>query len=371
MITTIKNSAASAALKLAAGAIATRSSLPVLKNVLIEANGSSRVRFAATDLELSIEAFADAEIEQAGAVTVREQTLSDLLSGLGGDAEIRFEQAGDRMKLLSGRSAYRLPTLAAEEFPSLPDVDAAEEKATIVLPLGEFRAAVARVAPFASDDQTRPILMAVCIRTGEGLTLAATDTHRLSVLTLPHTAQPAREYLVPAKTLLRVAGFTGADADEVEIVLTPNQARFSTPQWRLTTRLIEGRFPRVERIIPDSGSIRWELDTEEFAAALRRVRVLAKDQTKAEMVALHPYEGGLQIRSMGGETGDGVEDVALTQEGEAIDLIRFNAKYLLDACSALGAKVQMAISGPYAGVLFTGEDPALKIVVMVMSPDAK
>jgi DNA polymerase-3 subunit beta len=370
MFTTIRNGDLSAALKLAAGAISTRTSLPVLKNILIDAAGD-RLRLAGTDLEVSIEAYAGAEVKEPGAVTTRENELTSLLAGFDSDAEIRLEQAGDWIKLLSGRSAYRLPTLSSEEFPSLPDVEGVpdEEKAILKIPLGEFRQAVGRVAPFASTDETRPVLTTVCVKTGDGLTLAATDTHRLSVLSLPSTVMPARDILLPAKTLARIGGFPGADADEVEILLTPNLARFSAPGWRVTTRTIEGVYPRYERVMPNGNSkIRWELDTEELAAALRRVRVLAKDQAAAERVALHPYEGGLQIRSSGSVAGDGVEDIALEQDGDAIDVIAFNAKYLLGVCSVIGPKMRLAITDPLAPVLCTGDEEGHRLVLMPMQP---
>jgi DNA polymerase III subunit beta len=380
MFTTIRNGNLSAALKLAAGAISTRTSLPVLKNILIDAAGD-RLRLAGTDLEVSIEAHADAEVKEPGAVTTRENELTSLLAGFDSDAEIRLEQAGDWIKLLSGRSAYRLPTLSSEEFPSLPDVEGVpdEEKAILKIPLGEFRQAVGRVAPFASTDETRPVLTTVCVRTGDGLTLAATDTHRLSVLTLPPivvpvlslppVVVPASDYLLPAKTLARIGGFPGADADEVEILLTPNLARFSAPSWRVMTRTIEGKYPQYERVMPNGNSkIRWELDTEELAAALRRVRVLAKDQAAAERVALHPYEGGLQIRSSGSVAGDGVEDIALEQEGDAVDAICFNARYLLGVCSVLGTKMRMAITDPLAPVLCTGDEEGHRMILMPMQP---
>jgi DNA polymerase III subunit beta len=371
MITTIRNGNLSAALKLAAGAISTRTSLPVLKNILIDAAGD-RLRLAGTDLELSIESYADADTREPGAATVSEDKLTSLLAGFDSDAEIRLEHAGDWIKLLSGRSAYRLPTLPDTDFPSLPDVDGVpeEEKAILKMPFSELRQAIGRVAQFASTDETRPVLTTVCVRTGEGLTLVATDTHRLSVLetadcvigTLCH------DYLLPAKTLARIGGFPGADADEVEILLTPNLARFSAPGWRVTTRTIEGKYPQYERVMPNGNSaIRWELDTEEFASALRRVRVLAKDQAAAERVALHPYEGGgLQIRSSGADTGDGVEDVSLEQEGDAIDVICFNAKYLLGACSVIGPKMRMAITDPLSPVLCTGDEEGHRLVLMPM-----
>lgn len=370
MFTTIRNGDLSAALKLAAGAISTRTSLPVLKNILIDATGD-RVRLAATDLEVSIEAYADAEVKEPGAVTTRENELTSLLAGFDSDAEIRLQQDGDHLKLLSGKSAYRLPTLPDTDFPSLPDVDGAPEveKACIKMPISEFRQAVGRVAQFASEDQTRPVLTTVCVKTGDGLTLAATDTHRLSVLSLPSTVNPASDYLLPAKTLARIGSFPGADTDEVEILLTPNLARFSSPGWRVMTRTIEGKYPQYERVMPNGNSkIQWELDTEELASALRRVRVLAKDQAAAERVALHPYEGGLQIRSSGSVSGDGVEDIALEQEGDAVDVIAFNAKYLLGVCSVIGPKMRLAITDPLAPVLCTGDEEGHRLVLMPMQP---
>lgn len=328
-------------LAIASHAVAGKSTLPVLSNVLL-ATDEGRLKIAATNLEIGITVWIGAKIEEEGAITIPAKLLSDVVGGLPNDKiTLALDPRTQTVHLTCARYEASIKGIEADEFPVIPTI--AERKPTAAFPPDLLRETVDQVAFAAATDDTRPVLAGVLMRLkGKTATFAAADGFRLALRTveLPEPVAEPQEVIVPARALTELARIIGDAEGDVEITVTPNggQVLFHTESTDLVSRLIEGRYPDIERIIPSSFATRTVLDTQDLAKAVKLASFFAT--ASSNIVRLTIESGGdlgpgkLTISANAAEVGDntGVLDGMVHGEGGQIAL---NAKFLGEALNAI------------------------------------
>ncbi len=273
----------------------------------------------------------------------------------------------NNLVLCCGRAEYRMHGLTAEDFPSLPEVGGDVQ---LSLPQPLMKGMIHQVAFAASKDETRPILTGVCIVLAEGtLRLVATDTHRLAVRAAElKEAVGDRTVIVPVRALNELERVLGDDEEQLlQIRVDQNQVLFRTDRFTLVSRLIEGQFPRYERVIPSSHTRRLTLPREDFQAIVRRARIVARDASAANRILLRTAGENLILTAEAGEVGHAHEEIEVLREGDDIE-IAFNASFMLDVLGVIETEsVHIEMSEPLSpAVVRPSEGPDYLMVIMPM-----
>ena len=322
-------------------AIPSKSTLPVLSNVLLSAD-AGRLKLAATDLELAISCSLSARIETAGAVTVPARLLSDYVGALPNEPlALSLDVRTQTLALDCARFAASIKGIEAEEFPLIPTLT--DREATTQLPAKLLREVIGQVAFAAATNDTRPILAGVLIRLNDkNATFAAADGFRLAVHTveLPQPLTEPLEVVVPARALIELARVICDVEGSVTITVTPSggQIVFSTDTLELVARLIDGRYPDIERIIPSRSATRTVLERPALLKAIKLARLFASASFNIVRLTFAPSADGasgkLTISANAAEVGDntGVLEARISGEGGQIAL---NVAFLADAINAI------------------------------------
>ncbi len=324
-------------------AVSPRSTLPVLANILLATDGG-RLRLSATDLEVGINCWIGAKVEEEGATTVPARTLIDLVNALpGGQVDMELIVRTQTLNLRAARSEANIKGIDAQEFPivTVPDEDA---KGILIEP-DVLREAVEQVAFAAATDESRPILTGVLSQfANQQLTLAAADGFRLSVRTvdLPSAISDSFSIIVPAQALSELRRVSGDQQDPIAIHVTPerNQVIFELTDIVLVSQLIDGNFPDYRQIIPRDYTTRTIVDTAPFVKACKMAQIFARDAaniTRVQVVPGSELEAGqLRVSATSAETGEDVSEIDASVAGDAVE-IAFNVKYLIDVLSVTNA----------------------------------
>lgn len=352
-------------LQIVSRAVSAHTSLPVLKNVLLE-TGTDSIKLSATDLELGIEVLIPANVQEPGGLTVHARTLLDIVAQLP-EADVRMVAGDDQvLNIVCRRSEYRIQGLTAEDFPALPEVGSG-----VVVELSQpvLKKMIRQTALAASTEDTRPILTGVCFMVeGETLRLVATDTHRLAVRTAPvKQATGDAAVIVPVRSMNELPRMLGDDENgTVSIRIDVNQIMFHTPTSTLISRLIEGQYPRYERVIPESYNRRLTIPREEFQSSLRRARIVARDADSRDRVVLATTGENLVITAVS-DQGRAHEEFEIAREGDEIS-IAFNVNFVLDVLGAIECEgVFLDLNDPLQpAVIRPIEDEDYLVVIMPM-----
>ncbi|MFQ5828205.1 MAG: DNA polymerase III subunit beta [Candidatus Methylomirabilia bacterium] len=307
-----------------------RQTLPILANVLLEADGES-IGLTATDLEVGARVLVPAKVVTKGAITLSARKLSEIVKELPSSGlSIKVE---DRTWVLLRCEAvvYKLAALAPDDFPAVAPA------AVAGLPVDArlLREMVEQTSFAISLDESRYALNGLLFSfSPKEIRLVATDGHRLAVASraVPGNGEE-RSGIVPRKAVHELARVLGA-GEEVRIALTENQFVLTMPNFLLTARLIEGQFPNYEQVIPKGHSRRLVLSRAALTAALRRVSVLSEERTKP--VRLQLSGGTLRVLASTPELGEAEETLPVEDSGEEL-IINFNSRYLLDALGPIEA----------------------------------
>ncbi len=355
-------------------AVASRSTLPVLSNVML-ATDSGRLKLSATNLELGINCWVGAKVTEEGATTVPARLLTDFVNSLPPE-QIDLELAV-RTQTLNARCARfeaNIKGIDAQEFPIIPTADDGEH--AIRLEPEALRQMIDQVVFAAATDESRPILTGVLARfEGDRLTMAAADGFRLSVRGAP-LAQPVDEtieVIIPARALGELARISADQEDWVEVVITParNQILFHLQDIDLVSQLIEGRFPDYRQIIPSGYTTRTVLDTSGFLKVARVSHLFARDAANIVRLEVAPGDelmpGHITLAATSAELGDNVGQLDASIDGDPLE-IAFNAKYLIDVLSVMDtAQVALETSSASSpGVLRPIGDDDFVHVIMPM-----
>jgi DNA polymerase III subunit beta len=319
------------ALSTAGRAVSSRGgALPVLQGVRLEVAGDE-LRLAGSDLDLTIQVTAPVSGQEDGVCVVPARLTADIVRALEPGA-VQFETDDDEARIASGRSQFAVRALPADEFPRLP----VQSGDAVTLAASDFSDALRQVVRAASGDDARPVLTGVLMAAEDpGLRLVATDSYRLAVRDLPGASvlREGQKVLIPSRALAELQRLAGADASgEVTLRLGEHDATFESGGVRLTTRLIEGEFPNYRQLIPASYPNRLIVSRESLLDALRRVRLLVRDQTTPVRIALKA--DGIQLTVVSTEIGQATEDVDAKYEGAEMT-VAFNPGYLIDGVEAI------------------------------------
>jgi DNA polymerase-3 subunit beta len=319
-------------LQSATRAVSTRSSLPILANVLLEAVGGT-LKLVGTDLELAIARTLDGVDGQSpGALCLPAKTLTEIVATLP-DAPVTIACNGNGAGTLTcGKSSYHLHGLPPVEFPPTPAV---ADAMCLIIGTDILRRGLLRTLSSVSRDDTRPILTGVRIEVINGeLRFVSTDTHRLALDKSPLAGAPEVAVTVPGRAMRELAPLL-ADAETCRCLIGENEASFSIGATTVTTRLLEGSFPKYERVIPTEHTHRFELGADELKRAVKRAGIVAREN--ANRLGFDCPGGTLFITASSGDLGECREEVPIQARGDG-EVLPFclNATYLLDCLDALG-----------------------------------
>ena len=311
-------------LGLVQGVVEKKSTIPILVNLLIEARPGG-IEIRATDLDLSITSFCDAEVLEPGALCLPAKKLFEIVRALP-EAEVELKRGEkEQVTLTCERSRFRLNGVATENFPEIKTIP----DGAVSLPAQIFRTLIGRTIFASSTEESRFTLNGAKLEMGEeGIRVVATDGHRLAFIEkkMPVTGQ-ALDLLIPKKALAELARLSAEADDQLEVAYHQNLLFFRFGNRVLTSRTLTGQFPNYEMVLPKENHHRFVVESSRLAGALRRISLVADDRSHAIKVEL--LKDLLQITATTAEVGDGVEQLAVEYDGPEIS-IGFNVQYLLD-----------------------------------------
>ena len=355
------------ALNVVSFAVGANNTLPVLDNILIRAEGGT-VQFLATDLEVIIEYLCTTPIEKPGAVTVPAKLLSSYINLLPAHEMVSLElMSGQALHLTSATSDTKIKGIPAEDFPSLP---AFEEEAGVTLPVQKFLRAVNRVLFSASQNTARPILAGVYVHIGqEEVKIATTDSYRLSEARMGleelWNGEPLVK-IIPSSTMQDVARIFQKDSLSLKMRVSKNQIQFASETIRVTSRLIEGRFPEYEAIIPKKWESKITVNGSNFLQATKRVNLFAKENNFNIRLETNVDLGELLITTDSTEIGE--ERTKITGIGEGVETkIALNSRYVIDVLTNIGVEeVSFLVDGPLAPAVIRPKEEEDAYVHIIM-----
>ncbi len=308
----------------------------VLSGLMLKTEGN-KLEVTGTDLDLTIQVRQEVIGLHDGTCVVPSRLTADVVRSLEPGA-VTIESDDDKVEISSARARFGLRSFPVVEFPSLPHPN----PPTVALPRAALSEALRQVVRAASTDDARPLLTGVLITAQEhGMRLVATDSYRLALRDLEGTANLGQEgdVLVPARALVelqRLAGTGTTSPDgpgaEVGVAATPTDISFSSGPVRISTRLLEGSYPDYRQLIPDQYPNRLHVGRESLLGALRRVKLLVRDNTTP--VRLSMRAGGVDLTVVSQEVGDASETVDGDYTGEDL-VIAFNPSYLIEGAEAV------------------------------------
>jgi DNA polymerase-3 subunit beta len=349
-------------------AVSSRSTLPVLANVLLKTEDAG-LKLTATNLEIGITYWVPGKIESDGATTVPAKLLTDLVNSLPAGDKIDLElTAGESLHLRSGRFETHIKGIDADEFPA---IQTAGDRPTTRVAQNVLRRALTETAFAAASDEARPILTGVLAKfEGDQLTLAAADNYRIAVKTIPILdAVPDTSVVIPARALNELARVLADVDDPVDIVLAAgrNQVLFHLDGVDLVSRLIDGQFPNYQQVVPKDHTTRAVLDREELLRAVRPAALIAHESANIVKLQIGAEgEPGITV-SANAEVGDHVGQVEAAVEGDGTT-IAFNARYLADVLTNVDAdQFALELNGPLSPGVFKpiGDDRYVHVVMPV------
>ena len=348
------------------GAVERRQTSPILGNVLIEAQ-DGQVTMTATDAEIEMQARAAMHVDENGAVTVPARKLLEIGRHLPDSARVDFESTGEKAVFKSGRSRFTLATLPAAEFPK---VEPLEEPQEVTLSAAELHQCIRNTAFSMAQQDVRFYLNGMLLEIGDArLACVATDGHRLAYAQCATGANPAEPVraIIPRKSIGELQRLLGTldGEDAVRLLITPQHLQVLAGDVRLTTKLIDGRFPDYNRVIPVDGNKELVIDCTTLRQSLTRASVLSNEKYRGVRMSL--AAGVLTISSNNPEQEEAVDELEVDYAGESAE-IGFNVTYLLDVLGAIDAvNARLRLKDGASSVLITPESTSdAKYVVMPM-----
>ncbi len=345
-----------------------RNTIPILANVLIEAEGSD-VQFRATDLDIEVVDKAPAVVERAGSTTVSAVTLHEIVRKLpdGSMVSLSEDATSGRLSVQAGRSSFNLATLPKEDFPVMAS---SEYSSNFSAPAPVLRRLFDKSKFAISTEETRYYLNGVYMHVAEGdegrvLRCVATDGHRLARIDagLPDGAEEMPGVIVPRKTVGELRKLLDDDELVVAVSVSDTKVRFATPQITLTSKVIDGTFPDYSRVIPMNNTRRLEVDAAEFAKAVDRVATVSSERSRAVKLSLD--EDRLVLSVNAPDSGAAEEELAVAYGDERLE-IGFNAKYLLEIASQVDRENAVFLFNSSGDPTLMREGSDLSAVYVVM-----
>ncbi|AML51040.1 DNA polymerase III subunit beta [Falsihalocynthiibacter arcticus] len=366
----IERAALLKAISQAQSVVERRNTIPILANVLIEAEGGN-VSFRATDLDIEVVDKTIAQVERAGATTVSAVLLHEIVRKLPDGALIKLtdDGAAGRLTVEAGRSNFSLATLPREDFPVMAS---SEYTSNFTAKASVLRRLFDKSKFAISTEETRYYLNGVYMHISESeggkvLRCVATDGHRLARIDaeMPEGAADMPGVIVPRKTVNEMRKLLDVDDAEIAVSVSETKIRFATPEITLTSKVIDGTFPDYTRVIPTGNTRKLEVDAAEFAKAVDRVATVSSERSRAVKLSLD--EDRLILSVNAPDSGAADEELVVAYGDERLE-IGFNAKYLLEIASQVDREnaVFMFNSSADPTLMREGNDTSAIYVVMPM-----
>jgi len=357
-------------------AVSSRSTLPILANILLSTD-NGRLRLYATNLEIGINCWIDAEVHEEGTTTVPAKLITDLVNSLPqAPVDISVPEDSHTMNIKSLRSSANIKGMDPSEFPLSPNTEGSD--APIIVDAALLKEMISEVAFAAADEDSRPVFMGVLVQVSTGqVTFAAADSFRLAVRVspLPGDSTLRNDIIIPARTLTELSRILPSEG-VVQMIVTPNRSQvlFHTDNVDLLSRLIEGTFPNFRQIIPKEHTTRAVIETKEFAAAVKSVAPFARDSSNIARIKINGggsegmEPGTLTIEATAEDVGNNVSIINAAVDGPEQQII-FNVKYLSDVLAVLDTpEVALEItSAARPGVVKPVSSADYTYVIMPMS----
>jgi DNA polymerase-3 subunit beta len=354
-----------AALQAVSGIVERRHTLPILANVLIRKTGPS-IELTTSDLEIQVRTVAELGGDASNfSTTVGARKLIDILRSMPVDQTVTLTATQSKLTLAGGKSRFTLQTMPADDFPLVQE--SADFGPSFSVPQKTLRGLIAQVHFAMAVHDIRYYLNGILfVAEGKSLTLVATDGHRLALAQATLESDiPKQEVILPRKTVLELQRLLKDDDSSIEMRFAPNQAKFSFAGMEFVTKLVEGKFPDYNRVIPKNHKNKVTLGRGPLLQSLQRAAILTSEKFKGVRVNIEP--GTLRIASSNAEQEEAMEELEIDYGGDAIE-IGFNVTYLIDALTNMGQEmVTVELQDTNSSALITVPDQAgFKYVVMPM-----
>ncbi|GAA4823396.1 DNA polymerase III subunit beta [Sphingosinicella ginsenosidimutans] len=343
-----------------------RNTIPILSNVLIEADEDGGIRLMATDLDLQINERVEANVADPGATTVSAHTLFDIVRKLPEGSQVELIAAENRMQVNAGRARFTLATLPRDDFPVIAE---GELPTRFELPAATLKQIIDKTRFAISTEETRYYLNGIYIHVSDEaqpvLKAAATDGHRLARVTVPRPdgAQGMPGVIIPRKCVGELRKLLDEVDGTVQVSLSDTKVRFDLGSAVLTSKLIDGTFPDYSRVIPTANDKLLKLDPRAFEEGVDRVSTIASERTRAVKMALDRDKITLSVTSP--ENGTAAEEISGDYAADSFE-IGFNARYLLDILNQIeGDSVEVHLADAAAPTLLRENDKAPALYVLM------
>lgn len=342
-------------------AVAGRSALPILNNVLIKTE-DEKLRLMSFDLEMGIECSIPATIEEEGALTVPARVLGEFLTTLPSSDLVLSVDEQNAVNVKCEKSDYTILGLPPEEFPALPEVP---DEHSFEISQAALKDMVKQVIFCVSPDESRAILTGILlILNGDEMRLVGSDGHRLALRNSQvSNATGEATAIVPGRALGEVGRMLEDEDTGVNISIAENQIKFQINGTSIVSRLIEGQFPNYERIIPQQTEKKLTMPADALLSTVRRASIVAREN--ANRVILRTEGDRMTVTAESGDVGKAYDELEIVKEGGDIE-IAFNAKYLMEYLSVVDTEgIAMELSGPLSAGLIkqVGKDDYIYVVM--------
>ncbi|UCC43902.1 MAG: DNA polymerase III subunit beta [Candidatus Zixiibacteriota bacterium] len=344
--------------------VPTKSTLPILTNILVEAL-EGKLKISATDLDISITSTLDCEVTKKGAVALPARILFEIVKELP-ESHITMESANSRVEIKIANGSYKIATVSTDDFPKLPAVNTKKE---IRIPAEQLVTMIRKTSFACSTDETRPALNGVLWQTkGDRMRMVATDGHRLARMAVDNAKLKgiSEDIIIPPKVLNLIPKFIEAGSKDVGIIFGENNIIFNLGSTILTSRLIEGPYPNFEQVIPSGNDKKLVVSRDGLGGAVRRVSILSNALT--HQVKFTVKKSSLTLSTNNADVGgEGKESINCDFDGDTIE-IGYNANYVSEILSRMESpEVIFELSTAVAaGVLYSPEIPKDDYLCLIM-----
>lgn len=344
-----------------------RNTIPVLSNVLLTIH-DGKLRITATDMDLSIDELIETQVSQEGSVTAPAHMLYEIVKKLPSGVDITLESQSDSSQLIvsSGKSKFTLPCLPVSDFPVISEGDLPSK---FEITIDSLLSLVDKTRFAISTEETRYYLNGIYLHIANDddkkLRAVSTDGHRLAraEVAVPQGAETMPGIILPRKTVLELRKLLEGVEGNVKIELSDTRIKFSFLDIVLTSKLIDGKFPDYEKVIPQGNDKRLEIERDFFAKAVDRVSTISTEKSRG--VKLEFAEGKLNLSANSPETGFAHEEIAVDYTGQNLE-IGFNARYLLDIMQQVtGDKVVFVMKDPETPTIVQDTEESESLYVLM------
>jgi len=352
-------------LQMVSGVVERRQTLPVLSNVLLVLK-DNELSLTGTDLEVELVgrvAVAVDDVLDAGAITVPARKFLDICKSLADDAQIELKLTDSKLQLKSGRSKFTLTTLPASEFPSVED-----EAGSFSLTLSQSRLSqlLERTSFAMAQQDVRYYLNGTLFEIApDYLRVVATDGHRLAMETVAMESgvSDTHQLILPRKGIMELTRLLSDEGGEIALTFGPNHVRAQVPEYTFTSRLVDGKFPDYNRVLPKAGDRVVVADSELMRQACIRASILSNEKYRGVRIILNKDE--LRLVANNPEQEEAEEVLPVEYGAEPMEM-GFNVSYLIDVLSALKSKqVRMTLSDPNSSALLEATEGSDAIYVVM------